>query len=228
MDNQGAATLLRYNALFGGLTEEDLNEVVALGHSRAVKKGESLYLQGDPGTTLYLIVSGEVVISANSPEGQEMHLNTLTSGDIMGEIALLDGGTRTASATVNQDGLIFCIERSDFLALLERQPHITTQLLKLVCQRVRWTSGLLEDSVFLTAQARLAKRLLSIAQAAGTQVPDGFEIRLSQTDLARYLNLTRQVVNQLLQGLQKDGVVTLGHRKVTIHDQEALLGITLS
>jgi CRP-like cAMP-binding protein len=187
-----------------------------------------LYLQGDPGTTLYLIVSGAVVISANSAEGQEMHLNTLSSGDIMGEIALLDGGPRTATATVTEEGLVFCIDRSEFLHLLEQQPHITTQLLHMVCQRVRWTSSLLEDSVFLSTQARLAKRLLYISQSAGRMVPEGCEVRLSQTDLARYLNLTRQVVNQMLQSLQREDIVLLGHRKVVIRDQAALLEKSVS
>jgi CRP/FNR family cyclic AMP-dependent transcriptional regulator len=226
LQNQGAAALLRSNEFFGGLSSAALQEIVALGYSKPMQRGEVLYLQGDPGTALYLIVSGTVLISASSVGGQEMHLNTLVSGDVMGEIALLDGGTRTATATVTEDGMAFCVERAEFLRLLKREPEITTQLLQLVCQRVRWTSGLLEDSVFLSAEARLAKRLLHMGESSGAGSDEQFEVHLSQTELARHLYVTRQVVNQLLQALQKDGIVSIGHRKVVIEDTQALLART--
>ena len=98
MSNQAAAVLLRASDLFGKLSADALRQLVEIGYTRQVKKHETLYLQGDQGNILFLIISGEVRISANSAQGQELHLNTLGSGDVMGEIALLDGGPRTASA----------------------------------------------------------------------------------------------------------------------------------
>ena len=146
----------------------------------------------------------------------------------MGEIALLDGGPRTATATVTQSGMVFSIERSDFLAFVEQQPDVTIELLKLVCRRVRWTTGLLEDSVFLTSEARLAKRLLWISQSSGSSVAGGYEIRLSQSDLAQYLNLSRQIVNRFLRSLEAAGIVELGRGKLVIRDQMALLAKTVA
>jgi len=224
----GAVGFLKSNPLFGSLSDEALNEVVGVGYTRPVKRGEVLFLQGDPGDRLYLVLSGEVRISAGGPEGQQLHLNTLGPGDVNGEIALMDGGERTASATVTQDGMMFCIDRPEFLKLLEREPGITMQLLQLLCSRVRWTSTLLEDTAFLSHEARLAKRLLAIAAATGRAVEGGREIRLSQSDLATYLNLSRQFVNQILQGLQREEIVSLGHGRVVIRKPDELLKRTAS
>jgi CRP-like cAMP-binding protein len=218
----GAASLLRSNALFGGLSGDALDSLMALGRTRRCRRGEHLFLQGDPGSALHLILSGEVRITANGPEGQELHLNTLGSGEVMGEIALIDGGPRTATATMTRDGLVFCIERGDFVALLDRQPGIMKELLELLCQRVRWTSSLLEDAAFLSNEARLAKRLLAIAGVSGVEVAEGLEIRISQADLASYLNLTRQLVNQLLQRLRKDRVLDIGRGRLVLRNLDEL------
>ncbi|MEQ8861187.1 MAG: Crp/Fnr family transcriptional regulator [Pseudomonadales bacterium] len=221
-----ARALLRSNDLFRGLDAAALEEIVDLGYSTPMRQGEILYLQGDPGACLFVVLAGEVRISASGPDGQELHLNTLSAGDVMGEIALMDGGSRTATATATRDGRLFRIDRVDFLGLAERTPDITWQLLQLLCRRVRWTSTLLADSVFLSPEARLAKRLLAIAAATGTPVPGGHEIRLSQTELAGYLNLARQFVNRMLQTLQSEGVVELGRGRMIIRDPDRLLRLS--
>lgn len=223
----GARALLRANALFRGLPRSTVERIVELGYTRKMRQGEFLYLQGDPGDGLYLILSGEVRISATGREGQELHLNTLSAGEVMGEIALMDGGSRTATATATQAGVLFCIDRGEFLGLVARQPEITWQILELLCQRVRWTSSLLEDSAFLSPEGRLAKRLLAIAGTSGSTTPLGRELRISQSDLAGYLNLTRQAVNRMLQALRRDGVLELGRGRLIIKDADRLLKLSI-
>lgn len=222
----GTRALLRANALFRELPRATVDRIVELGYTRRMQAGELLYLQGDPGEGLYLILSGEVRISATGRDGQELHLNSLSAGEVMGEIALLDGGNRTATATATQDGMLFCIDRKDFLALVSRHPEITWQILQLLCQRVRWTSSLLEDSAFLSAESRLAKRLLNIAGTCGTPTPAGRELRISQADLAGYLNLTRQAVNRMLQALSHDGTLDLGRGRLVIKDADRLMQLS--
>lgn len=222
----GARTLLRTSALFRALPGPTVQQILDLGYTRRMRRGEVLYLQGEAGDRLYLILSGEVRISATSPAGDELHLNTLSSGEVMGEIALMDGGSRTATAVSTEAGMLFCIDRPDFLALVARQPEITWQILLLLCQRVRWTSSLLEDSAFLSPEGRLAKRLLAIAGATGRDTPRGRELRLSQSDLAGYLSLTRQAVNRMLQALRRDGTVELARGRLVIKDAEALLRLS--
>jgi len=219
----GARLLLSANALFRDLPPAVLDELNALGYVCTMTSGDILYLQGDPGDGLFLILSGTVRISAMGPDGQELHLNTLSSGDVMGEIALMDGGPRTATATATGSGTLFCIDRADFLKLVAREPDVTWQLLQLLCRRVRWTSTLLADSAFLSPEARLAKRLLALAAASSHAVEGGLELRISQSDLAGYLNLTRQFVNRLLRSLEDSGVVTLGRGRLVIRDADALL-----
>ena len=95
----GAAIQLKASPLLGQLPSAVQERLIDMGHTRSAAKGDILYLQGDEGDRLYLIVSGTVRISASSADGRELNLNSLGPGEVMGEIALLDGGRRTATAT---------------------------------------------------------------------------------------------------------------------------------
>ena len=89
---KSALMMLKSSSLFGGLPKRALLQLISLGKSSTTHAGQSLYHQGEAGTTLFLIISGEIRISASSSDGKVLHLNTLATGDVMGEIALLDGG----------------------------------------------------------------------------------------------------------------------------------------
>jgi CRP/FNR family transcriptional regulator, cyclic AMP receptor protein len=172
------------------------------------------------------VITGKIRISAGAADGREIFLNIMEPGDTFGEIALLDGGTRTASATATIDSELVSIRREHFLALLEREARVALELLRLCGERLRWTSGLVEDAALLDAPARLAKRLLSLGQMHGQQRGNGVTLRISQEELANFLGVSRQVVNQYLQGWKVKGWVDIGRGSVTVLDQAALKGAT--
>ena len=227
MANVGALTVLRNNALFRELPRQTLEQLSDLCTNRQYAKGEILFVQGDAGDSLYGVIAGEVRISANSSDGQEMHLNVIRPGEVIGEIALLDGGERSATATATKASTLFRLPRDAFLRLLDSEPGFASHLLVLLCQRVRWTSDIIEDVVFRSVPMRLARRVAILARLHGEPGEDGVVLRLSQNDLARFLHVSRQVVNANLQEWQKAGFIGLSRGAVVVKDFDGLEASTL-
>jgi CRP/FNR family cyclic AMP-dependent transcriptional regulator len=215
-----AKAVLQRNYLFRGLPDATLERLAALGARRVYQKGSVIFSQGDPGDALFGVASGRVRISASGGGGREVFLNIMEPGDTFGEIAVMDGLPRTAGATALDDTTLIVLKRVDFLSLLEREPRLAIHLLMLLCQRLRWTSELVEESAFLSGTARLAKRLLILASLHGRPAGSGsagMELRISQADLAHFLGVSRQVVNQHLGEWSKAGWVELGRGRIVIH-----------
>lgn len=214
--------MLQRSPLFRGLSSSALERIAELAVQRGFQNGQVVFSQGDAGDALYAVVTGKIRISSGAADGREIFLNIMEPGDTFGEIALLDGGTRTASATAIAPSELVSIRREHFHGLLEREPRVALELLRLCGERLRWTSGLVEDAALLDASARLAKRLLSLGQFHGQQTRNGVALRISQEDLANFLGVSRQVVNQYLQGWKSQGWVDLGRGVVTVRDEGAI------
>ena len=214
--------MLQGSPLFRGLPHATLDRIAALATQRGYRRGEIVFSAGDPGDALYGVVSGRIRISAGTAEGREIFLNVMEPGDTFGEIALLDGGTRTATATATEPAELVSIRREPLFELLEREPKAALELLRLCGERLRWTSGLLEDAALLDAPARLAKRLLSLGEQHGEDGAGGRLVRISQEDLSNFLGVSRQAVNERLQDWKAKGWVALGRGTVTVRDAAAL------
>ena len=217
--------MLQCSPLFRGLPSPEFERIAALATQRQYREGEVVCSQGDPGDALYAVVSGRIRISTGTPDGREIFLNIMEPGDTFGEIALLDGGTRTATATAMIASELVSLRRKQLFDLLLREPAVAVGLLRLCGDRLRWTSGLLEDAALLDLPARLAKRLLSLAQLHGERAGDGRKLRISQEDLASFLGVSRQVVNQQLQSWKAQGWIALGRGSVTVLDERALRAV---
>ena len=217
--------VLQRSPLFRGLAPEAFDRVVALAVQRSFKVGEIIFAQGDPGDALYAVVTGKIRISAGVADGKEIFLNLMEPGDTFGEIALLDGGARTASATATIASELVSIRRGPLFALLEREPKLALELLRLCGERLRWTSGQVEDVSLLDVSARLAKRLLSLGELHGKRTTAGIRLDISQEDLAGFLGVSRQVVNQYLQAWKAHGWVELGRGSVTVIVESAIRNV---
>jgi CRP/FNR family cyclic AMP-dependent transcriptional regulator len=220
MRNAGAASVLRCHPIFQGLSAELLAKIATLCENREYRRGDIVFAEGQPGTRLYGVIAGRLIITTTSADGQELNLNVAEAGEILGEIAFLDGGPRTASGRAAEPTTCFAIERAPFFQLLERSPTLSVHLLQLVCKRVRWMTSLVADSAFRSVPQRMATRLSHLAKpdAEGT----GAIVRISQAELAQFLGITRQVVNQYLQTWQRAGLVELKRGAIRIRDLHAL------
>jgi len=222
-----AAAVLKNNELFSALPVDCVEQIARLASRRSYPKGQLLFAQGDKGDAFYGVVSGRVRISASAPNGKQINLIDIGPSGTFGEIALIDGGPRTASAITATEVTLFVIQRSGFLNLLREEPELVMQLLLRMCERVRWTSELVEDISFLDLPAQIAKRVLLLASTHGKQCDQGIELTLSQVDLATFLGLSRQIVNQHLQEWRKQEWVDLGRGRIMIRDIESLRSVSV-
>jgi len=222
MPNPGAMSVLRGNPIFRELPEDLLADVAELCENHRYRRNEIVFAEGTPGNKLYGVIAGRLLISTSSLEGRDLHLNVVEQGEVVGEIAFLDGGMRTATGRAAEAVTCFEIDRAPFFRLLERSPQLSVHLLQLVCRRVRWMTRLVADSAFLSVPQRLATRMLDLARpsASGTE---SAEIRISQAELAEFLGISRQVVNSYLRAWQRDGRVELARGKILIKDLSRLL-----
>ncbi len=211
--------------LLGHLTPEELDRLLAPARVERLDEGRVLFRKGDPGDRLYVVLAGRIAIGTVSEEGKEVVFNVLGRGEVFGEIALLDGKARTADATAMAECHLLVLERKDFMPFLQGNPEVAARLIAVLCERVRSVSESYEDALFMDLPARLAKRLLRLAESHGEPV-DGAAIRiefpLSQQELAKMAGVSRESVNKLLRAWQTQGLIAHDHSHVTILDEARL------
>ncbi len=210
------AALLRMNPLFAGLGAEAIERVAALCRKRLLKAGETLFVKGDEGDALFGIRRGQVRIETGANDGSRLTLNMLGAGDLFGEIALFNGQTRTADAVAAEDTELFMLLRSDFFALLEREPRLAVRLIELLCERIRWATLRMEETKFLPLSARLARRVHELATDFGTN------LHISQEQLGIYIGASRESVNRQLQQWRGAGIVDLRRGAISIRNMDKL------
>lgn len=214
-------TLAR-NHLFRGLPDRIIDGLAEVSIRRKYRKGERIFTQGDRGDALYAVESGRIRIGAVGASGQEVFLNIMEPDDSFGEIAVIDDLPRTAGAIATEAAQLILIRRNDLVGMLKKEPELSLHMLRLFCDRMRWTSDIVEESAFLTPPARLAKRLLSLALLHGKRTDQGIEFKISQLDLAKFLGLSRQNVNERLQVWKANGWISTSRGRLVINDPAAL------
>jgi CRP/FNR family transcriptional regulator, cyclic AMP receptor protein len=214
---------LSRSSVLGGLPRAELEQLAAAMRRRSYRQGEVVFHQGDPGDTLHLVYRGRLKIVLASATGDEAVLAIVGPGDLFGEMALLDGGPRSATVVALEPVETATLTRGDFLALLRRSPAAVNGLLAALARVIRQTDEDVGDLMFLDLQGRLAKKLLELAEAHGRQA-NGIEIQvpLTQEELAAMIGATRPTVNQLLGFYQNRGAITRSGRRIVILKPEIL------
>lgn len=211
---------------FAGLDATSLERVGRGIRTRRFRRGEVIFHQGDPGDALFIVSVGAIKITLPSETGEEAILTTLRPGDVFGELALLDGAPRSASATAIEPTETFVLPRDRFRELLDTEPAVRDALLASLAAELRRLTNHVEELHFLDITGRLASRLARLATEAGTRQPDG-GIRLNspvtQGDLAAMIGCTRQSVNKLLGMFTDDGLIRLDRDRIVVLDLDGLL-----
>lgn len=216
--------LLRRNSLFAVLDDTEMEAMLEFAKVRRAAAEERIFAKGDPGDSLYVILRGRVAVQTESDEAKVMLLNILDTGSLFGEIAMLDGGERTATVVAQEATELLRIDRRDFMPFLLQRPDLCVRLMTVLCERVRWTSAIIEDTVFLNVPRRLAKRILMLSQAYGRTTDDGTRITtfVSQEDLANMLGVSRESVNKTLKQFQAAGAISYRNGYIIVHDESFL------
>jgi CRP-like cAMP-binding protein len=211
------ARLLAGSRLFAALPEPTLNALAAAMTERHAETGQAIFLQGDPGTSLFAVLAGQVRIVVGGTDGREHVLRVATPGDVFGEIAVLDNQPRTADAIAATNCRLLVLDRRRLLALMEQQPAIAINLLAVLCDRLRTTSTQVEGLLFHSLPKRLAGALLDLLASR-----KGNAIDITQSELGQLTGATREWVNKKLRAWQAAGLVALQPGRVLVLQPELL------
>lgn len=212
------AVVLSMNPLFADLGADALKRIAALCHTQHLTSGETLFQKGDEGNALFGIRRGQIRIETGASDGTRLTLNFQGAGDLFGEIAVLDGRTRSADAVAAEATELFVLRREDLLAYLEREPKVAIRLIELLCARLRQVSERMEESMLQPLPVRMARRLCALAEDYGS------EVHISQEQLGIYVGAARESVNRQLQQWRRDGILELKRGRIELLNLKKLAG----
>jgi CRP/FNR family cyclic AMP-dependent transcriptional regulator len=224
MNSSELVAFFRKNSWFRNLPESVIAEIVVLSKRKTLAKGQLLHAKNDPPDGFFCVVSGKIRISNVNQDGKEMVLTWLEAGSWFGEISLFDNLPRTHDAHAECDTELVKLPTQAFHELLQRHPELYPHFMVLLCQKIRATFSLIDETGGLSLQGQLAKRLLLLSNGLGQSSTESAtrQIEISQESLAHMLNSSRQTVNKLLQGMQRAGVLTVHYGKIAILDAQSL------
>lgn len=216
--------LLQKVPLFAGLAPERLEALAEVTTTKRLRAREELFHKGDPAAQVYVVASGRLKVVTTSSEGDEVLFAILDEGEVVGELPMLTGGHRTASVVALEPCEMLVLSRRDFLRFLREQPEAAIELMVVLAERLVRISEFAEDALFLALPARLAKKLLHLAERYGEEAAPGTRIglRLSQGELADLVGTTRESVNKQIRAWTEDGVLRMERGEVTILDADRL------
>ena len=212
--------LLRSVPLFAELDEAELERFSRVAVPRSYPEGTRVFHEGDHSDACYLVRSGTFRVTREHPDGRAITLATLSPGDIVGELAMLDGEVRSASVeTLGGKGELLALPASDVRSLLEKHPDITVKMVAALTRRLRAANERISRQSFQTVPSRVAgvlSQMVDDDDGGGDGSKREITIRMNQADLAQLAGTSRESVSRFLADLERSGVVRAGRGQVTI------------
>lgn len=217
---------LQHFRLLEALTDPQKQSVEKMTRMLELKRGQPIYLPGDPSDQIFLLKTGVVKITTGGGE-HETILALLYPGDIFGELAMLDDAPRDHVAEVVEDTVLCALNRDMLLQLIQQCPALGYRITKLMGLRLRRLSTRVEELLYKSAHARVAHTLLDLARDYGVRDSDGIliPIRLNQGDLGNLVGLARETVNIVLQDLRRRGLIETNRHNIRLKDPDKLRGV---
>lgn len=242
--------LLAKAALFEFLDGEDRGRLLQQMQTMNFAAGTLIFGRGDKGTALYVVLAGRVRLSIVSGDGRELSFLDAAEGTMFGEIAALDGGTRTADATALTATRALVLSRQALQAEMAARPTIADAVVRFLCGRLRATNDTLEAIALHAVEVRLARFLLARARLEAGKMDAGkseagrtnagrtgaggpparpvpksgrvsLPLDLSQTDIGLMIGASRPKVNGAFSLLEADGTI-VRQGKVLLCDLDRL------
>ena len=223
MDAATLAALMPATSLFAACRADELNDLLSLASEQIMKKGQVLMLQGDPGDFLVILLTGNARVTMVASNGREITLDYADPGDVLGEIALLDGGERTASVIALAAGRYLRLSRAAFEAFVERQPGMAWRLMRALARRLRKADSTIESDRAYASGPRLARYLQRLMLDDSKQ--GRLRLDLSQGELGNFAGMSRENINRQLSAWAEAGVIALEQGRINILDSQFLAEI---
>ena len=210
--------ILLKSDLFRCLQPKDVDAILAFARERRFANGQTIFQKGDPGSSLMAVLRGRVRIGTVSEEGKEISLTIVETGQIFGEVALLDGQQRSADAVALGECQLLIIERRDFIPYIEKNPQVPIAMMGVLCGRLRSTNTLVEDIAFLDLPARMARLLLRLGDSYGRKTQRGvrIDVKLTQKDLGNLIASSRESINKQLRSWQDEELIAVEQGYITL------------
>jgi len=221
----GAETtaLLGRVPLFADMSPDELDRIVAVAIPRAFPKGVRVFHEGDDSDACYVVRSGELRVTREHSDGRAIALATLSGGDFFGELAMLDGGSRSASVETLTDAELLALPARDMRRVIAQHGDIAAKLIVALTRRLRETNERVARQSFQTVPSRVAGVLNQlVAEESIPEDRDGITVRMTQADLAQLAGTSRESVSRFLATLERAGVVAVGRGRVTIIEPRRL------
>jgi CRP-like cAMP-binding protein len=211
-------------SLLDSLDRRALDGLLARGSRRRVRKGSTLFVEGDRSDVVLAILSGRVRVFTSDASGRETVLAIRGPGDVLGELTALDGNPRSASATALETAEVVAIPGDAFRSALDEIPSLARVVLATVVGRLRDSDRKRAEFGGADAARRVARRLVELADRYGEETAEGIavQVSLSQDDLAGWTGASREAVSRAIGDLRRAGLIGTARRAVTILDLEGL------
>ena len=205
--------------MFLGLEPEVRQRVIAAAVPRTYRKGQLLFVENDPGESLIILRRGAVMIFRTAPTGERAVLSVVRPPETLGEVSLLDGAPRSASAEAIEDCQALALSRHAFIELVHVNPRILDAVMRSLGGLIRRLTEQNADHVFLDLPGRVAKTLVRLA---GETTAPMVTIELNQSQLAEMAGGSRQSVNQAIGSFASRGWLRTEGRRIVVTDLAAL------
>jgi CRP/FNR family transcriptional regulator len=214
--------LLARVPLFSELSESELERISQVAVPRSFPAGSRVFHEGDPGDSCYIVKAGVLRVTREHSDGRAITLANLESGDIFGELAMLDGSTRSASVEALEDAELLALPATDVKALLRDHPELAVKLVEALTRRLRLANERISNQSFRTVPGRVAGVLNSLLTDEMPGDSRDVTIRMTQSDLAQLAGTSRESVSRFLANLERAGVVRCGRGRVTVLEPDRL------
>lgn len=218
-----SADLLRRVPLFAELSPAELDRIAAVAIPRSYPKGVRVFHEGDSSDACYIVRAGDLRVTREHPDGRAIALATLGPGDFFGELAMIDGGSRSASVETLADAELLALPAVDVRRVIAENGDIAAKLIVAITRRLRETNERVARQSFQTVPSRVAGVLAQlIAEEAIPEDREGVTVRMTQADLAQLAGTSRESVSRFLATLERAGVVAVGRGRVTVLEPRRL------
>jgi CRP/FNR family cyclic AMP-dependent transcriptional regulator len=198
-------------AAFQGLDAADLDRIEARSRVVEPRDGTEIFAEGDTADAVYAVIggSGHVRIGAIDRHSKGLMIEVFRTGDIFGEIGVIDGSTRSADAVAEGRVRLMRIDGRVFLDAINDNALLGANLCRMFAGRLRRTSILFRDATFESLEVRLARQLLYLGKREGRRTDQGLQLagRFRQSDLADLLGATTRSIITILNSWRADGLV---------------------
>ncbi|MFC5402099.1 Crp/Fnr family transcriptional regulator [Cohnella soli] len=213
---------LKKVSLFDNLNDEQLEHILRISHRRSLPGGTILFHEKELGTTFYVVLSGSIKLFTKSGAGEEKVLSLVNGGESFGELSLLDGRPRSASAQTLEATTVLELTSEHFMTLMQQHFDITRGILAELCRRLRATNEHVNDLTFLDGRTRVLKSIITLANKNGKRDAHLISIPMSLNydELAQMAGVAKTVLSDVIRELEQRGVLLFGINEYKLNLQK--------